>query len=215
MAVGSLGSDLSASAIQARKTAQGSPASVKSPFVNASKLLFPRVVFPVVFGLPCVTNSVARRVYRWFRIAGEARLRACLAVAFLGALAGGCSMSFPMASLLPENDTASTGSLEPKLVSPLSAELGPEDWRRAKGALAVALDPQGNGSAVSWENPDSGFKGAFTPLGRAFVKGDEICRAFRASLDGRNGGSSVQGTACRPSGGDWAVKEVKPAKKTG
>jgi surface antigen len=121
-------------------------------------------------------------------------------------------MSFPMASLLPDEGPAATSSVKMKAVSPLSPDLGGEDWRRAKGALAVALDPQGNGSTVSWDNPDSGLKGAFTPLGRPFVKSDEICRVFRASLRGQNGSTFVQGTACRPSGGDWAVKNVKPAK---
>jgi 17 kDa outer membrane surface antigen len=161
-----------------------------------------------------VTNIVARSVYRSFRKEGEARLRAGLAAALLGLFGGGCSMSFPMSSLLPDDEpTAATGSLKPKPVSPLSPELGAEDWRRAKGALA--LDPQGNGAAVSWENPDSGMKGAFAPLGRPFVKGGEICRAFRASLGRRNGSASLQGSACRSSGGEWAVKEVKPAGKPG
>jgi surface antigen len=126
-------------------------------------------------------------------------------------------MSFPIASLVPDEEPAATGSVavKGKPVSPLSPELGAEDWRRAKAALAVALDPQGSGSPVSWDNPDSGFEGSFTPLGRPFVKNDEICRAFRASLSGRRTSASLQGTACRPSGGEWAVKGVKPSKKAG
>jgi surface antigen len=162
-----------------------------------------------------VTSVVSCRVYRSFRTAGEARLRACLAAALVGLSAGGCSMSFPMASLLPEEEPATTSSVKAKPVSPLSPELGAEDWRRAKSALAVALDPQGSGSTVSWDNPDSGFRGVFVPMGQPFVKADEICRAFRASLSGKNMSSSLQGTACRPSGGEWAVKEVRAAKKTG
>ena len=41
----------------------------------------------------------------------------------------------------------------------LSSELGPEDLRRADGAMAVALDPQGNGAPVNWDNPQSGDQG--------------------------------------------------------
>jgi surface antigen len=37
--------------------------------------------------------------------------------------------------------------------------------------MAVALDPQGSGSPVTWDNPDTGFKGTFTPVGQPFVKG--------------------------------------------
>lgn len=164
-------------------------------------------------------NVLSRCVYRAFRRNGEGRpvpWRAAVAVGLLGLCAGGCSMSFPMASLLPEDEpkvTGSTGAVAAKPASPLSPELGEEDWRRARGALAVALDPQGNGASVSWDNPDSGFKGAFTPVGQPFVKSDEICRAFLTSLAGDKGSSSLQGTACRPSGGEWAIKDLKPWKK--
>lgn len=135
-----------------------------------------------------------------------------LLAAGLVALGGGaCSMTFPMASLVDEPET--TSSLGARPVSPLSADLGTEDWRRAKAALAVALDPQGSGAQVSWDNPDTGLKGSFTPVGQPFVKSDEICRAFLASVTGSATASSLQGTACRPSGGEWAITEVKPFKK--
>lgn len=103
-----------------------------------------------------------------------------------------------------------TGSTSPRAVSPLSPDLNPEDWRRARAALGVALDPQGSGASVSWDNPDSGLKGSFAPVGQPFVQDDEVCRAFIAVMHNH---SSLQGTACRPSGGDWSVKEVKPFRQ--
>ncbi len=118
-----------------------------------------------------------------------------------------------MESLVPEDEPKATGTLVAKASSALSPELGAEDWRRAKGALAVALDPQGNGASVSWDNPDSGFKGAFTPVGHPFVKGDEICRAFVAALGRAGRNAALEGTACRLSGAEWAIKAVKPAKR--
>jgi len=120
-------------------------------------------------------------------------------VLVLASGAGACS--FPLPSLLSGEET--TGSVRPKAGSPLSPELGVEDWRRAKGAMAVALDPQGSGSPVTWDNPDTGFKGTFTPVGQPFVKGDEICRAFLAGLSGQATSSSLQGTAadCRARSG--------------
>jgi surface antigen len=125
--------------------------------------------------------------------------------------AGGCGISYPLTSLLPEAET--TSSVKPKVVSPLSAELGEEDWRRARGALTIALDPQGNGSAVTWDNPETLMKGNFAPVGQPFVKTDEICRAFLATVTVQSGTTSLQGTACRPSGGEWAIKDVKPWRK--
>jgi surface antigen len=152
----------------------------------------------------------ARRCYRPGAAGREALRLAFASVIALSAAA--CSMSFPMTSLV-NDEPSTTASVAPKAISPLSAELGEEDWRRAKAALAVALDPQGSGSQVAWDNPDTTLKGAFTPVGQPFVKNDEICRAFSAMVSGQSAASSLQGTACRPSGGEWAIKEIKPVKK--
>jgi len=159
-----------------------------------------------------VTATGAPRVYRAKSRAGEAgrpAWRVTLA-ACLGLLGGACSMSFPMTSLVPE-DPPATASTAPK-ASLLAREMGTEDWRRAKGALAVALDPHGNGSPVAWSNPDSALKGEFRPVGQVFVKSDEICRAFLATVSGQASASTFQGTACRPSGGEWAIKQVKAVR---
>lgn len=106
-----------------------------------------------------------------------------------------------------------TGSIAPRVVSPLSPDLGEEDWRRARAALAVALDPQGPGTQVSWDNPDTTMRGHFTPVGQPFVKSDEICRVFLATVVTQVSTSTLQGNACRPSGGEWQIKDVKPFKK--
>jgi surface antigen len=162
-----------------------------------------------------VTDIATRRVYKSIGDRSEARalrrLTGAACAMLLAAMTGGCGMSFPMASLFPEAET--TSSITPRIVSPLSPELNAEDWRRAKGALTIALDPQGSGSSVSWDNPDTENKGNFAPVGQPFVKTDEICRAFLATLSLKETARSLQGTACRPSGGDWAIKDVKPWRK--
>jgi surface antigen len=145
------------------------------------------------------------------RVFGEAARLA--AAGLVAAFCGACSMTFPMSSLVSE-EPATTQSVAPRVASPLSSELGEEDWRRAKAALAVALDPQGSGTQVSWDNPDTTMKGTFTPVGQPFVKSDEICRAFLATVVGQASTASLQGTACRPSGEEWAIKDLKPFKKT-
>ena len=157
-----------------------------------------------------VTSIVARAFYRARARRDEAAWVCRLALVLGAALSGAaCSLSFPIASLI--DDDEQTGSIKP--TSPLSPELGTEDWRRAKGAMGVALDPQGAGSTVNWDNPDTGLKGSFVPVGQPFVKSDEICRAFLATIAVRGAISSLQGTACRPSGEEWAVKDVKPWRK--
>lgn len=135
-----------------------------------------------------------------------------LAAGLIALSTGACSFSMGL-SALDDEEPKATGAIATKAVTPLSADLDDEDWRRAKAALAVALDPQGAGTQVSWDNPATTMKGTFTPMGAPFVKNDEICRAFSASLSGPSP-ASLQGTACRPSGGEWAIKDVKPLKSS-
>ncbi|MDP3411383.1 RT0821/Lpp0805 family surface protein [Bosea sp. (in: a-proteobacteria)] len=151
------------------------------------------------------------------------RRLAAVGASCLALLAAGCSVSFPILGLSSkaEDDVATTSSVlpargtsKPGPLTALSSELGPEDQRRAEGAMAVALDPQGNGAAVSWDNPQSGLKGSFIPVGGPFLRSDEICRAFIAQVQTQSKPLKLQGTACRPSGGDWLVKDMEPWKGT-
>jgi surface antigen len=155
---------------------------------------------------------------------GALARRASLAGALLLALAAaGCSISFPIMGLSSKGEdevamtTASTLPVRTAVangpLAGLAPDLGAEDWRRAEGAMALALDPQGNGAPVSWDNAQSGMKGTFTPVGGPFLKSDEICRAFLASMSLQSGPVKLQGTACRPSGGEWTVKDAKPWKE--
>lgn len=124
-------------------------------------------------------------------------------------LLSACSLSVPMPGL--GSDEASTGSIKPAVVSPFSAEMDAEDWRRAKSALDTALDPQGNGAKVAWDNPTSGAKGSFVPLAQPFPKDDGICRAFTALVEIQGKGTRAsRSSACRRNGGEWIVGQVKP-----
>lgn len=131
-------------------------------------------------------------------------------VAALAAVLPACSV--PVAGLGDERVDA-TGSIGPASASTLSPDLGQEDWRRAKGALAIALDPQGNGSPVKWDNPDSEIGGTVTPVAQPFVRDNEICRAFIAAIAFPGRTSSVQGTACKLSADEWQIREVRPWRK--
>ena len=75
----------------------------------------------------------------------------------------------------------STGSIDKRPVG-FGSDLGAEDWRRANAALAVALDPQGNGRPVKWDNPETALRGAVNPTGLPYVANDHICRDFLASV---------------------------------
>lgn len=142
-------------------------------------------------------------------IAAPAVLLSCVMIAAVNL--GGCATAIPLPSFAGISKADITGSIRP--VSPLSDQLDGEDWRRAKGALAVALDPQGNGAPVTWENPQSKAKGSFVPVGQAWAKDDLICRTFLADLGGSHPQRQLQGNACRDKGGEWRIGKVEPWKK--
>ncbi len=125
----------------------------------------------------------------------------------LALVAGGCSAAIPLPSFVGSRDDV-TGSIKP--ANPISTAMDVEDWRRAKGALGLALDPQGNGEPVNWDNPKSGARGAFTPVGPARAVDDRICRSFITSVGGALPQKSLQGSACRGKDGDWSIGEVAP-----
>lgn len=145
---------------------------------------------------------------RQFNGPGVARSVRLALVAALGWTLAGCATAIPLPSFVGVAQNDVTGSIGQ--VSPLSSELDAEDWRRARAALAVALDPQGNGAAVAWDNPQSGMTGSFVPVGQAWAADDNICRAFLAKLGGAHPSRELQGSACRGKDGRWQVGKVEP-----
>lgn len=146
--------------------------------------------------------SPSGEVCRVFTIAG--------ALAFVGCFGGGCSFSLPSVSAAPEE---TTGSLRP-VESRLSKELGEEDWRRAKAALAVALHPQSNGRPVKWDNPETKMAGEIAPASPPYVNSNEVCRKFRAIVDPPGKPAhTVDGSACKLSAHEWAIRDIGPSWK--
>lgn len=130
----------------------------------------------------------------------------------LVAILAGCSMALPMSPLMSPGSKEDAAGAVPS--SPLANLLDAEDWRRAKAALSTALDPQGNGSLVGWDNPNSGNKGSFTPVGKPYPLAAGICRVFLAEVDRKGDEHAMQGTACADKRGEWTIAETQPWKKT-
>ena len=116
-------------------------------------------------------------------------------------------------AVLPE-DPVSTGSIDKRPLG-FGHDLGAEDWRRASAALAVALDPQGNGRPVKWDNPETTLRGSVNPTGLPYVSNDLVCRDFLASVITPAKSRFVRGTGCKPSGGEWTLTRVRQAKPAG
>ena len=122
---------------------------------------------------------------------------------------GACSMQIPLGSFVPDNDDV-TGS---NSKVPFGRLLDEEDRRRQKAALATALDPQGDGSLIRWENPKTGNRGMFDPQGHAFAMDGKVCRSFIGELKQDSEQRAIVGTACTVSAGDWEVRTMRPLRK--
>ena len=163
--------------------------------------------------MACGSRAIFRFPYFWplGRKPLARAAKACI-LGGLPAILAGCSMAFPISPLMwPGSKEDGTGVV-PK--SSLAGLLEAEDMRRAKAALSTALDPQGNGLLVGWDNPDSGNKGSFTPVGKPFPLEAGICRVFFAEVDYKGDEHALRGTACSEKPGEWTIAEAKPWKKT-
>lgn len=92
--------------------------------------------------------------------------------------------------------------------------LDPEDARRAMAALATALDPQGSGQKVNWDNPASGARGAFRPTGSPYPQEGRICRAFVADIEAGGETERLEGAACRDKTAEWSLTSVIAGAKS-
>ncbi len=136
-----------------------------------------------------------------------------LALCLTAFAVGGCAISIPIAGLQAADDNDVTGSIA-KPTTKLSRKLDSEDWRRARAALGVALDPQANGAAAKWDNPETRLSGSFQPVGLPYPADGLVCRAFIARIDGAKGAEDLQGAACKEGASEWDVKDVRPFRKT-
>ncbi len=61
------------------------------------------------------------------------------------------------------------------------------------------------GETITWNNPQSGNRGTFTPVNDGYTNTGQYCRQFRSTvtIDGRL--EEATGTACRQPDGTWKV----------
>jgi surface antigen len=128
----------------------------------------------------------------------------------------GCSIAIPMSGSSSAMWGGASEDVTGSIARPtlrLSRKLDAEDLRRATAAMSTALDPQGSGASVNWDNPQSGAKGSFTPVGQPYPLDGKICRAFLASVSVEETQEKLEGSACREKTAEWALIGVKSARK--
>ena len=86
-----------------------------------------------------------------------------------------------------------------------------KDRELMAAAFAQALDSRRSGQMVSWENPDSGSSGSFTPLHTFRAADGRWCREFQQRLDQGGATDTRLGIACRDPEG-WQLELERPSE---
>jgi hypothetical protein len=152
----------------------------------------------------CVPAPRELQIFGWLR-------RVATSAALCHGLCA-CTLVAPIGGADPDSTGSITSAAAPRPEPALPPTLDEEDRRRALGALAIALDPQGNGATVRWDNPVSKARGSVTPAGFAYPENDLVCRAFSAQFVTASGSQAQQGAACRDKNAQWVLADLRPAK---
>src|SRR4051812_43001500 len=175
MALGSRGSDFTASSNQACQSRKGSSACVKSPLVNHVGASIGAVSD---IAQKTLTLRAKPRLPKRFRYKGTRkdrlwRLRAtaiALSLA-LGTATSGCSLSYKLDSFAGrESEKPLLAALPVSGSAPSSRAAGPpeDDLAYAKEAAAQVVARNDKDASQSWSNPGTGARGTVTPIARAY-----------------------------------------------
>ncbi len=157
------------------------------------------------------------------------RLAMC---ALLAISVSGCAISMPMGSLFSRtektasakaDDEITTGSIGSRATTvssvlteskeTITVPIAAEDWGKAKAALIEALGSKEDTPSVPWENNATNARGSVTALHRTVSTGGSTCRAFLGSALRDKTDTWFEGRACKNSGGEWEMQDLRPWKK--
>jgi hypothetical protein len=146
------------------------------------------------------------------------RLAMAATVMVIAVAVGGCS--FRLGSMFGDkkDDLAAadvTGSITPVRVSD-DTHLTDSDLALTRNAASEVMTRGSKDASQPWENPQTGARGAVTPLASAYQgEGGRTCRDFLASyVRGTNEGW-LQGEACQTPGNTaWEIRSMKPWRRS-
>ena len=79
-----------------------------------------------------------------------------------------------------------------------------KDRRKLENNAQYSLESSKTGKTTTWNNPDSGNYGSFTPT-RTYKKDNEYCREFTQKVTVAGKTQDAYGTACRQPDGSWKI----------
>jgi hypothetical protein len=127
----------------------------------------------------------------------------------IGIGSSGCSMShFDNAFARMQDQTGSIAAARGATPVPTASDLA-----LARNAASDVLTKGDKDSSQPWENPETGARGAVTPLAQAYASEGRTCRDFLASYVNGHSESWLQGAACKSGRGRWEIHTLKPWKQ--
>jgi len=83
--------------------------------------------------------------------------------------------------------------------------LDQRDKELAMQAAQQSFENSRSGSAMTWQNPDSGNSGSITPT-RTYQNGEQYCREYQQTIYVGGESQDAYGTACRQPDGSWQIQ---------
>lgn len=79
------------------------------------------------------------------------------------------------------------------------------DRMHAARSAESGLETLPSGTTTTWQNPDSGNSGSFTPTRTYTTAGGTYCREYQQTVTVGGRSESAYGTACRQPDGSWRI----------
>lgn len=139
----------------------------------------------------------------------------------LACVLGGCS--FRLGSMFGDAkpEIAAASDITGSIGTPVRARIGDDnnltesDLALTRNAASEVMSRGSKDSSQPWENPQTGARGAVTPLASVYSSEGRTCRDFLASYVRGTKEGWLQGEACRVSdAGPWEIRSMKPWRRS-
>ena len=88
----------------------------------------------------------------------------------------------------------------------IGSSLDKADQLYAERTARDSLESAPTGTTSTWENPDNGHEGTFTPTDTYYRDEYTPCREYQQTVTIGGKTETAYGTACRDANGDWRVQ---------
>lgn len=89
------------------------------------------------------------------------------------------------------------------------SKLTDADWKLESQAFLKAVEEMPDGSAATWQNPETGNSGAIVPLERFEGENGMACRKIRETFKSSMYESAYTVTVCRNADNEWKVTQAR------